>query len=251
MIDITEQELIKYLEKYANKEISMTSLVKTLQTDYRTLNSKILRLSVDYPELYEKIVKNNPYSQKNRSDIDYEALMIYILKNHMTVQDAAALFNVSEKTIRRRVKEEKEKNPELYKLFKSVIRRGRTSNDREQLKGEIDKLEYREVIISKRNEHRKEFLLQFEEKFNSLVSENKTKEQAAKEMGYTLNYVHKILNELYRIKIEEQTVDTAKEFRDSLSCKTKAPDKEESNRQIKEANINQKESNRKLDEEVK
>ena len=57
-----------------------------------------------------------------------------------------------------------------------------------------------------------------------------------------------------KIKLKNKQLkrwDTAKEFRDSLSCKTKAPDKEESNRQIKEANINQKESNRKLDEEVK
>ena len=249
MIDITEQQLIKYLEKYANKEISMTNLVKILQTDYRTLNNKIIRLSVDYPELYEKIVKNNPYTQKSRSDIDYEVLMIYILKKNITIQDAVAIFNVSEKTIQRRIKEEKEKNPELYKLFKSVIRRGRTAGNYEKFQEEINQLEYRDVIISEKNEQRKEFLLQIETRFNSLIDEGKTKEQSAKEMGYTLNYVYKMLNELYRIKIEEDTADVAKKFRKSLSYQTQDLNRENDNTQNKEINPN--ESNKKMDEEVK
>ena len=95
MIDISEKEFIEYLERYANNEISMTELVKILETEYRTLNKKIIEMSINNPNLYYKIIINHPYKQKSRSDIDFEGLVIYILKQGITIGQAADIFNIS------------------------------------------------------------------------------------------------------------------------------------------------------------
>lgn len=222
MIDISEQEFMDYLERYANNEITMKDLIKELEADYRTLNNKIIGISVTNPELYYKIVTSHPYKQKSRTDIDFEALMIYIMKNGLMIQDAVDIFNISRRTIQRRVNEFKDTNPDLYKLFKIFIGKDKKILSDPEIQDKIAKLQYKDVVIGEINEERENYLIDIEKRFNTLVAAGMTHEQAAKDMGYTNNYIYKALNELYRIKIEKQIKNNQKsnEFKGRISDMT-------------------------------
>ena len=247
MIDISEEQLVKYLEDYADGKITKTDLVKMLKTDYRGLNSRIMKMSVVHNKLYEKIVQSHPFKQKGRDDIDYEALMIYILKNDLTINDAIEEFKISRRTIQRRVNEIAKTNPRLFDLFKRATLNNKVGKSNAGLKAEIDELEEREVVISEINESREEFLGSIEKEFNELVLSGMSKEKAAKTLGYTKNYIDKILNELYRIKIEKdviQNTDDSNKFKDSLKVDVKPID---SGNKEDIANNTEKE----IDEEIK
>jgi len=223
MIDISEKELLEYLERYANKEISMTQLVKELETDYRAMNNKIIELSIEYPELYYKIVINNPYKQKSRTDIDFEALMIYIMKKGIMILEAAEVFNISRRTIQRKVNNIKETNPELYELFKIYTAHDKKPLNDPRIQEKIEKLEYKEVVVGELNEEREQYLLELERKLNDLIASGMSKEQAGKQLGHSRDYMNRALNELYRLKIEKliQKEYKSKVFRENLSDMTR------------------------------
>lgn len=223
MIDISEKDLLEYLEKYANKEISMPQLENILKANQDTLNKKIIELSIDYPDLYYKIIINHPYKQGTRTDIDFEGLIIYILKNHLMIQDAEEIFNVSRRTIQRRVNEFKDIKPDLYYLFKNTVGKGPRKKITKEQQEEIDRLEFKEVVIGEINDEREAFLLEIEVKYNTLKGQGKDNEEIAKELGYTSSYLYKILNQLYRLKIEKDVKENNKSncFRENLSDMTK------------------------------
>lgn len=218
MIDISEKEFIEYLEKYANKEISMSKLVEVLKSDYRTINNKIIEMSITNPELYYRIVLGHPYKQKGRVDIDFEALMIYVIKNSITIMQASEIFNVSRRTIQRKVNEIKNTNLKLYKLFKIAVGKDKKIIDSLEIQEQIENLQLRPVVVGEVNEEREKFLLDIEKRYNELLATGILKEQAAKEMGYTRNYINNALDELYRIKIEKSVkANKPNTFKENLS----------------------------------
>ena len=221
MIDISEKDFLNYLEKYANKEISMSKLVEVLKSDYRTINNKIIEISITNPELYYRIVLGHPYKQKGRVDIDFEALMIYIIKHSITIMQASEIFNVSRRTIQRRVNEIKSTNLELYKLFKIAVGKDKRILNSLDIQEQIGKLQSRPVVVGEVNEEREKFLLDIEKRYNELLATGILKEQAAKEMGYTRNYINNALDELYRIKIEKSVkANKPNIFKNNLSDMT-------------------------------
>lgn len=243
MIDISEKDLLNYLEKYANKEISMNKLVKELQSDYRKINNKIIEMSINYPNLYYKIITNNPYKQKLRADIDFEALMIYILKEGITIEEATKTFNVSRRTIQRRVKEIEVTNPDLYSLFKDTVGRDAKKVISPELQEKIQKLEYKTVVVGEINDERENFLVDIEKRYNDLVMSGMTHEQAAREIGYSYQYVRNVLNELYRIRIERNVKQQAKssnEFRGGLSNMSNYSETPSTETSVSSENINDK-----------
>ncbi|MCI9063728.1 MAG: hypothetical protein HFJ17_03910 [Clostridia bacterium] len=219
MIDIPEEKLIEYLEDYADKKISLAYLKDILETDYRTIQNKIIGLSITHPDLYYKIIVNNPYRAKERTDIDFEALMIYIMKNRLTTIKATKIFNISRKTIQRRVNKIKSSNPDLVDLYKKYTNSNRFGiNISKKMCEEIDNLEEKPVIIGKINEDREKYLLEVEENFNNLVLGGMSKDEAAKKIGLNSSaQVYKILNELYRLKIEDDVRENANKYKESLA----------------------------------
>lgn len=214
MKQITDEEFYESIEKIIRGESSRAKLIKELETDSRTLNNKIQELVIYNPELYSRFIKKFPYRTKTRDDIDFEALAIEITKNGTTTFQASKKYNIGERTIRRRIKELAKENPYLAEIYNEVKENNKHSRSNSlELQDKISKLILRPVQISEINETREKQLEEIERVFNKrcqIVS----KEEAAKSMGMTANRVYKVLNELYRMRIERESKN--QNFKDTL-----------------------------------
>lgn len=214
MKQITDEEFYESIEKIIRGESSRAKLIKELETDSRTLNNKIQELVIYNPELYSRFIKKFPYRTKTRDDIDFEALAIEITKNGTTTFQASKKYNIGERTIRRRMKELAKENPYLAEIYNEVKENNKHSRSNSlELQDKISKLILRPVQISEINETREKQLEEIERVFNKrcqIVS----KEEAAKSMGMTANRVYKVLNELYRMRIERESKN--QNFKDTL-----------------------------------
>ena len=203
MIEITQEEFETKIRDVIAGKVSRSKLAKELKTDTRTLNNKIQELATCNRELYLSFIKKYPYKQKERDDIDYEALIIEITKNSMTSIDAARKYRVGVRTIQRRVNEIEKENPYLIEIYKEVKNNNKHGiKNSLELEEKIDQLVPRAVKVSEINETRKQQLEEIEEQFNKRC-EYLGKEESARTMGMTLNRTHKLLNELNRIRTEE------------------------------------------------
>ena len=209
MKKISQEEFEKCIERLISGEISKGKLAKELGTDSRTLDVKIQEMSAKNPELYERYLKVLPYKQKGYDHIDFEALLIYILKQEMTIDEAVEQFGTSRKTINRRINSME--NKELVQLYKEVAdNRKHRVKDSIEVTEKIGKLQQRPIVLRGINDRRKEELLKIESEFNELCK-TMTKDAAAKKMGLgSRERVHKLLNELYRIEIEEDQKNNLK-----------------------------------------
>lgn len=220
MIEITQEEFEARIKDVIAGKVSRTKLAKELKTDTRTLNNKIQELATYNIELYLSFIKKYPYKQKERDDIDYEALIIEITKNSMTSIDAARKYRVGVRTIQRRVNEIEKENPYLIEIYKEVKNNNKHGiENSSELEEKIEQLVQRPVKVSEINETRKQQLEEIEEQFNKRC-ECLGKEAAARTMGMTLNRIRKLLNELNRIRTEEihkkELKDEKANFKESL-----------------------------------
>ena len=127
-----------------------------------------------------------------------------MLKKGLTADEAAQKFEISRRTVSRRICELE--NKELLNMYREVAdNRKHRRNNGIELNRKISELEYRDVVIGGVNDRRKAELLAIEARFNKLC-ETMDKGQAAKVMGYgDRDRVYKFLNELYKLEIEEYT----------------------------------------------
>lgn len=210
MKNISKDEFKQAIRRLINGEITKVKLAKELETDPRTLDNRIQELSATDPELYDEYVDVLPYKQKGIDHIDFEALVIYILKNGCTADEAAQEFGVSRRTISRRINDLE--NKELREMYKEVAdNRKHGRNNGVELDRKISELEPREVIKGGVNDRRKRELLAIESRFNKLC-ETMDKTQAAKTMGYgDRDRLYKLMYELYKLEIEEEHKKANKE----------------------------------------
>lgn len=204
MKKLSNEEFIEEIQRLIEGKITKVKLAKELETDTRTLDNKIQELSVTAPEIYRQYLNKFSYKQKQIDHIDFEALIIYMLKQGITLEEVATKFNISRQTISRRINELE--NEELVRMYREVAynRKHRMNNDL-KLNEDIEQLEYRPVVLREVNGRRKAELLAIEARFNKLC-ETMDKTQAAKAMGYNdRDRVYKLLNELYKLEIEEYT----------------------------------------------
>lgn len=236
MIEISQEEFEQKVQEVIDGKLSRQQLTKLLKTDTRTLNNKIQELVVYNSDLYMEFIKKFPYKSKERNDIDYEALVIEIVKTSMTTSAAVEKYNIGERTITRKVKALEKENPYLIEIYREVKKNNRNNVvETKDLKEKIDRLVSRPVKISELNEIRKKELEELEKTFNSRC-QYVSKEEAARSMGLTANRMYKMLNELYRIRIEENTKKNNEgnsTFKDSLKVSsiptTKVTTSEENN----------------------
>lgn len=244
MKQITQTEFEEYIEALIKGEISKVKLAKQLETAVRTLDNKIQELSAVNPKLYEKYIKKLPYKQKGYSHIDFEALLIYTLKQDLPVEEAANKFGISRRTFQRKINEIE--NRELVELYKKVADNRKHSRKNEiEIVCKIDALGEKPIVIGGINDRRKAELLDIERRFNKLC-ETMSKAEATRQMGYKDRVrIYKLLNELYRLEIEEHTVSTFKQgLKVDLSSKVdndqsatnRNTDKEKSSNDEKELN---------------
>lgn len=210
MKNISKDEFKQAIRRLINGEITKVKLAKELETDPRTLDNRIQQLSATDPELYYEYVDVLPYKQKGIDHIDFEALVIYMLKNGCTADETAQKFEVSRRTINRRINDLE--NKELREMYREVAdNRKHGRNNGVELDRKISELEPREVIKGGVNDRRKRELLAIESRFNKLC-ETMDKTQAAKTMGYgDRDRLYKLMYELYKLEIEEEHKKVNKE----------------------------------------
>ena len=210
MKNISKDEFKQAIRRLINGEITKVKLAKELETDPRTLDNRIQELSATDPELYYEYVDVLPYKQKGIDHIDFEALVIYMLKNGCTADETAQKFEVSRRTINRRINDLE--NKELREMYREVAdNRKHGRNNGVELDRKISELEPREVIKGGVNDKRKRELLAIESRFNKLC-ETMDKTQAAKTMGYgDRDRLYKLMYELYKLEIEEEHKKVNKE----------------------------------------
>lgn len=210
MKNISKDEFKQAIKRLINGEITKVKLAKELETDPRTLDNRIQELSATDPELYYEYVDVLPYKQKGIDHIDFEALVIYMLKNGCTADETTQKFEVSRRTINRRINDLE--NKELREMYREVAdNRKHGRNNGVELDRKISELEPREVIKGGVNDRRKRELLAIESRFNKLC-ETMDKTQAAKTMGYgDRDRLYKLMYELYKLEIEEEHKKVNKE----------------------------------------
>lgn len=216
MKQISQEEFEKCIESLINREISKVKLAKLLESDVRTLDVKIQELVVTNPKLYEEYVHTLPYKQKGYNHIDYEALLIYALKKELTLEQVAQEFDISRRTLSRRINDLGD--IKVVRLYRAVAQnRKRGVQDSLEIVKEIEELQERTVILDDVNARREEELLQIEKRFNELCM-TMSKKQAAQVMGYNdRDRIYKLLNELYKLKIEKREREShEKKFRNSI-----------------------------------
>lgn len=214
MIRISQGEFGEKIREVIRGEKTLIQLCKELQTDERTLVQNIILHSAFDPEVYAEFVEKHPYRTREREDIDFEALAIEILKQKMNSLDASQKYNVGVRTIQRKIEKLKETNPELVEIY----REAKQCNKKdiaysEELEEKIGKLVARPVIIGEINGQTEKRLEEIERIYNERMMQYSTKEEAARSMGFTPNRLYKMLNQLYRIKIEKAQRN---QFRNSL-----------------------------------
>jgi len=204
MIKISQGEFGDKVKEVIRGEKTLIGLCKELQTDERTLTQNIILHSTYDPEVYAEFVEKHPYRTREREDIDFEALVIEILKQELTSEEAAEKYNVSVRTIQRKVNKLSKTNPELVEIYKQAKQNNKHGQSYSTLlRIQIDELVERPVIIGEINGQTEKRLEEIEKVYNDRIFEYPTKIEAAKSMGFTPNRLYKLLNQLYRIKIEK------------------------------------------------
>lgn len=217
MIKISQKEFEVKIQDLVKGKISRIDLTKELQTDIRTLGYKIIQeISINNPDLYIEYIKKYPYKQKERDDLDYEALVIEMIVNGTYTIDAATKYNIGVRTIQRKVDKIEKENPYLISIYREIKKNNKNNIPTpKDLQEKIDKLVTRPVRTSEINETRKQELEEIERIFFNRC-QFLTKQEAAQSMGISMNRVYKSLNELYRIRIEENYSNMDTSFRESL-----------------------------------
>ncbi len=235
MKNISQQEFEQYIWEMIRGEKTQTTVVKELETDHRTLNNRIQKLSVTNPELHKAYVESRPYKPKERKDINAVELALEVLREEKTLEQIAESYGAGMRTIRRKIdslkKSEDALERELYTLCKAVA-----YNHSHSIKNDVILqnriMEVREILskkvqVERRSniEIRRQELLKIEKEYQNL-RQTMSEGQAAAQMGYTTNRIYKLLNELYRIEIElrtsskQSTVAKKEIFRQSLKAQT-------------------------------
>ena len=122
MIKISQQEFEEKVQDIIDGKTTRTQLQIDLRTDKNTLNNKIQELVVYNPELYRAFVQKFPYRPREYSHIDYEALIIDIMKKGYTRREWDEVYGISSRTIIRKIYCIEDENPELINLYREVAK---------------------------------------------------------------------------------------------------------------------------------
>lgn len=214
MKQLSQSEFESQIERLLKGDITRRNLAKELETDIRTLNTKIVELAETNPELYKRFVEKFPYQPKEIK-VDIEKLAIRVIRRG--VEAVVSDTGISRRTISRKVKTLEKDNPELYELY--VIRNKKMTFDERTMFNEkvakleknlLQKLERRE--LEEKEKEIRDTLAKFEE----LVAGGMEKAPAARALGFDgYPTIWKKYQELRRIESERN----ARQERDENTLK--------------------------------
>ena len=200
MIQISQEEFeSKILDVIDGKSTRVE-----LKIDRSTLNNKIQELVVYNPKLYKKFIEKFPYRPREYSHIDYEALLIDILKKGYKRREWDDIYEIDSRTITRKIHAIEKTNPELINLYRKVSKyRKMQKKIPSDLQDQINLLEEREIYIAGIYDKKREELLSEEKEYQEKLMQGKKAVQASKELGK--GRISKRIDTLNRIEIETRT----------------------------------------------
>ena len=201
MLKISQQEFEAKVQDIIDGKTTRTQLQIDLRVDKNTLNNKIQELVVYNPKLYRAFVQKFPYRPREYTHIDYEALIIDIMKNGYTRREWDEVYGISSRTIIRKIYCIEDENPELISLYREVSRYRRMQKTLPlQLKIKVDMLEDKEIFHGSIYDKKREELLSQEKEYNQKLQQGKRVAEASKEVGR--ERMSKAIDTLNRIEIE-------------------------------------------------
>ena len=204
MIKISQKEFEDRIQDVIDGKATRKQLTKELRIDRNTLNNKIQELVVYNPELYKKFIEKFPYKPREYSHIDYEAIIIDILKKGYKRREWDDVYEIDSRTINRKIHEIEKENPSLVELYKQVSSyRKKQRHLPMELQQAIDELEAREIYICGIYDKKREEILAQEKAYNEKLLEGKSVAEASQELGR--GRVSKAIDTLNRIEIETMT----------------------------------------------
>ena len=168
--ELEQEKLEQGIKRTIEEKISRVDLAKELNVSLRTLEAKIIELENKNPELYAKYIEKFPYKPKKREDIDFEALVIEMIKTGQNREEIAAKYDVSSRTIARRIKELEKTNPELIELYRihaNDVKKG--TKQLNEMREKVDELTESKVKTKDATEIKEDDIRQVIDRFEELV----------------------------------------------------------------------------------
>lgn len=225
--EIDQKLFEELIEKVIAGEMTRRQITKEYHISARTTNLMITELSKTNPELYMRFIEKYPYKPKEIENINFVELTKKIIKEDKFIEDLATKYNVSTRTIRRRItnmKGSKEIEPstgitldELYNLYKRYRAEELSLEDREIIEtmkvGEIQN-----AINSQ--ESRKNYLENIINQYKEYRKQGIPTKKAAKMLGYSFLDIYKKQGELARILTEQRRKGKGEEYKHKSHIKT-------------------------------
>ena len=204
MRKISQQEFEAKVQDIIDGVTKRVQLQLDLRVDRNTLNNKIQELVVHNPKLYRAFVQKFPYRPREYTHIDYEALIIDIMKNGYTRREWDEVYGISSRTIIRKIYCIEDENPELISLYREVSRyRKMQKTLPTQLQIKVDMLQSNEIFHGGIYDKKREELLSQEKEYNQKLQQGKGVAEASRELGR--ERMSKAIDTLNRIELETKT----------------------------------------------
>ncbi|MBR6504208.1 MAG: hypothetical protein IKT41_00550 [Clostridia bacterium] len=203
MIEITQKEFENKVRDIIEGKTTREKLLKELKIDRITLNNKIQELVVYNPELHLEFIEKFPYKPREYTHINWRAMLIDIMKKGYTKHQAAEQYEISHRTIARKVYEVEDEY--IVNLYREVAGyRKRQKPLPSELQEIVDALPAEEVFIGGIYDKKLEELNKLGEDYYDQLAKGENTRVASANCGKSR--VTKDLNTLYRIKIEQNTL---------------------------------------------
>ena len=189
--------------------------------DRVTLNNRIQELYVHNIDLYMAFIRKFPYKPREYTHINYRAMVIDIMKKGYNKRQLADQYEISNRTIARKISALEETEPELISLYRKVAKY-RKSQQRlpTELQKQVDELPVEEIFIGGVSTQREQELMEKERQYTQTRMQGISDTEA-----YGNRRTVKDLSTLYRIKLET-IARTSKEQSDLIGEAQKGEERE-------------------------
>jgi hypothetical protein len=121
MKEVNSEEFENLIFEMVEGKKQIKDAVTELECGHRAFHNKVMELSITNPELYREYVIKFPYKPKQITHIDYEALLIYVIKHDLTLEQAQEEFGISRRTIDRNILKANI-SPDVVELYRIYAR---------------------------------------------------------------------------------------------------------------------------------
>ena len=209
MIKISQEEFESKVQDIIDGKTTRTQLQIELRVDKNTLNNKIQELVVYNPKLYRAFVQKFPYRPREYTHIDYEALLIDIMKKGYTRREWDEVYGISSRTIIRKIYCIEDENPELISLYREVSKYRKMQKALPlQLQIKVDMIQDKEIFHGGIYDKKREQLLSQEKEYNQKLQQGESVAEASRKIGR--ERMSKAIDTLNRIEIETRTMEEFK-----------------------------------------